>query len=581
MNTKSIIFFTLLFCVITLPVNQLHAQRGTGVSSQTKLDINTDPFKNVGPLGGLEPEGERLLPKVVEVYLPSGSFLTRTGAPDLVKNAPNADAVTRIILFLYQLTKTEETGGETGKRLWQFSISLIVMGFLISGFMTFKKISEGEEPIGKGSINWLFRVLTTMVIVSVIAAKLPPTLIYLCDYITSDLTNWYTDADIIAKETAGEPERMIPKRILNSNIASGASIMEQMTDEAIIAYIKAKGMGPETSKQAKQIYDESKIYMLDFVSGASREKLENTITNVLSRGGNSDVVNSIIEKYTKDSVNAYGTVLEGIIQEVGNYGDNTDIAAGIARTANPSISGIARPETVVRNSAYIAFAMMGISIWALPMSCLVWCILFSMPKEWNFDSALISGIKLFIGVIITVLLITVYCTASLTTSVSASDSAITAREQQLADENSWEKWGRKNIWFIDKIDTFFHDTNQTLKAADRGVKALIETGNIGSVFLGISSTTIQGLILAMLIVTAPAQASLMLKGANGIAESAKQAMHAGGMSGSMHQGLGTGGGFGSLGGVMGGGGSGGGSGGGGGGSGFRSTFMPSPPSTGN
>jgi hypothetical protein len=522
-------YLLLLIALLGLAAPELKAQ-------DTSLNINTDPYAKVGPLADAVPEDNRLLPKIVEVYLPNGNFISRLGQSAALKNVPNADAISRVVLALYEITTTQGNG-VTGKRVWTFSLMLIIFGITISGFTTFQRISKGEEPIGHGAMSWVFRSVIAMVVASLIAAKIPTALIVTTDYITDKLTTWITESEIDAAPTNDTlASNAAINAFADAKFAAAAHITEQIRNDVFLAFRHYIAHDPnDTAAQqkadeliatmAQQLNDKTK----DYFSTETLNQVKNQLNALHDKNADAALISQALALAAQQSVNDYYDNLKKIVAEqvktTSDGNPNPATLASITGSTTPDITAIAIPEGVVKNSAYVAFAMIGIAIWAMPLACLFWCIIFSLPKEWEMGGILFAGIKGILATIIAILLISVYITSSLTMYDAAAVKSI--KNAQAEAQKSW----------LDHLAGYV-DGEYGFKKIGNVIDAVgsaTSSGNIGSAFLSLSGTSVEGLILAMLIITAPAQAALIVKGANGIAEHAKNAMHAGGMSSSLGQ----------------------------------------------
>lgn len=158
---------------------------------------------------------------------------------------------------------------------------------------------------------------------------------------------------------------------------------------------------------------------------------------------------------------------------------------------------------------YISFVYIAISIWCLPIAVLMWAAIFSLPTQWGMANILYSGIKVVLTIILTVILVMIYTAGTL------SGEAERMKTFELSD--LWNDPGGTAMRYIAGNDT-------TL-------------GSFASFFAGTSTDM---LIASMLIFTAPAQAAGIIKGVNGMAESAKQSMMSGGAASGMKQAIGLG-----------------------------------------
>ena len=160
---------------------------------------------------------------------------------------------------------------------------------------------------------------------------------------------------------------------------------------------------------------------------------------------------------------------------------------------------------------------------------MAWVMIYSLPEEWNMGGILFSGIKGGLTILLTVVLVSIYMGASLnwtevkaekiTTDVPSGLSVMFERAKNVLSAN------------VEAVSSW---AGLPWKAADL-IKNVLLGASVGDIagqalssFFGL---TMEQFIIGMLILTAPAQAAMMVKGANGVGESAAKALNANGAAG--------------------------------------------------
>ena len=196
------------------------------------------------------------------------------------------------------------------------------------------------------------------------------------------------------------------------------------------------------------------------------------------------------------------------------------------------LTGIVYPAKLVRTYAYIAFAYLALSIWGMGFASLVWTLLYALPEEWNLGGVLFSGIRGGLTIVLSCILISIYLGAGLNKADSEAEKLIKENPSGL---DVWYAAGASALsgaknWAWD----LFTVPWKIGKAFWNGAKTVAGGGGVGSAmgqFLGwATGMTLEQFMIGMLILTAPAQAAMMVKGANGIGEKAGNALNAQGAS---------------------------------------------------
>ena len=464
-------------------------------------DPITDPFSADNPLSLKTSEPDKILPSAFSEYAPGGNFLDRMGT-NVAANPPSPSAVNTIIVGL-----VNASAGKTiiSRGIWTFAMALVFFGVTLSGFITYKTISAGKETPGLGSVKWIGKVMMCFILVNYVASAVPRTLIAICDDISKSAGEWSSQEDIDLNAVG-----ILGRRIVNNYGAQ----LQSWTREAATR-IGHQYPGKDNPKR--------KIMVTALVTGASEagQILGDAREEMIKRGeGNlddaetSNVVSSDLGKIASaQAFAAIETALKAGFTQIQETDDS--IQGNIMSPPTIDLSGLAYPVQIIRTTIYISVVYIAISIWSMPIAILIWAGIFSLPSQWQMNGILFGGIKTFLTVIITMTLVMVYTSGTLTAETEQLDAA---------EEASAWKWDFSGRLQRDLSSLY----NAVIDSSDT---KLLSFSNM------LTGTTTDLLIASMLIFTAPAQAAAIVKGANGIAESAKQSMMAGGSAYGMKQAL--------------------------------------------
>lgn len=457
----------------------------SNASATTNLlgSVRTDPSDTTNPLVymGDESNPTQILPKALSNYAPSGSFLDRWGF-GTAGTPPNPSAVDTVIMGLIQACIGES---KLSKGIWSFAMAMVIFGCTLSGFITFKAISAGKETPGLGSLKWVGKTMLAIIIVHFVAASIPRTLLSICDNISSEAGEWLPGGTKI-QETA---LYTISQRI---KLGYETQLASWVNEVAVRIKEKYKDSPEEKDKILDSLSSAAEAMYNEF-DDAQKRAMEIAKKKNMSADTASARISDEFKQGMKEGMEAFMTKIEKGFKSIGA---DSEIQNQMLSKPTVDLTGLAYPVKIIRTSIYIAVTYIAISIWGMPIAILMWAGIFSLPSQWGMSNILYSGIKTFFTILLSVILVMIYTSATLS-----------GEEERLSKLEGWSKLN------------FIEVGKRIVSGTDTKILSLI---NI------LSGATTDLIIAAMLITTAPAQAAAIVKGANGAAESAKNAMMAGG-----------------------------------------------------
>jgi hypothetical protein len=532
---------TLILAFNILQIPDLFGQGGGFIGPRRQ--IQTDAYDNRGSdfFSGIYSRhagtgAGAILPRVVYPYLPSGDAIQNLTANN-VSSAPDIGAVEATIVFLANAFQARSGSGgpsASGIWIWRLAVYMCFFGILLSSYLIWQAVMQGKKSPGEGLITMLTKVIVVVALITFIVPNVPPMLIGICDRMTSQIDDWFTGG-------SGADGRQLVKTTFNLKMGQGQSaalavaarltgaIRDGMPDDRgarIIDRIQNDraindALGGNYSQQWRQvemIYDRATGRSGAAVSGASIKDINAQIA--LSAVSLATTVAERI-KFHVDREIGIGTAAGAAAPGSKTAGDE-EIKNQIGRSLEGiDFSGLVYPGRILATYAYTAFIYLAISIWGMGFGALVWTALYSMPEEWNLGGVLFAGFKGGIAVVLGMALVTIYIAGG----VHWSDAEATASVAR--NSGNWVRYlGAVASWFsIPGIAVGTYDLLSTATSVASSPGAFIS-----KVFGEYMGMTPDQFIIGMLIVSAPAQAAMLVKGGNGIAESAKNALNAQGAS---------------------------------------------------
>lgn len=490
-------------------------------NSAYSLSVKTDAWDNAGkeyftPV--TKNSENKILPDVIYPFLPSGSILANVLASE-ARKAPDVGAVEGTVIFLAQTFMGKSNGSQTGLILWQIAMVTIIGGLLISSFLTFQAISQGKKGIGEGLIAFVTKLVLTIVLFTFVVPNVPSSLIGVSNVITAQIDNWFTDVNAPGGGNRLDAlEAVFLVKMYNSQSAAAATAATMATT-ARQTLNDARG-----EAIANSFKNDPKIKAaLDSNFSAEWAQVRNKFNKVTATGSKKasgesiKEVNELIAKLAENQVNTVMNRMSEIIdQNVGspssllNPGSTGDAELKNQMLAAPQTidySKFSYPARLIQTYTYIAFVYLSLSIWGMGFGALIWVMMYSFPEEWNMGNLLVAGFKGAIGVILGIVLVTIYVTASVQYSKQEAEKGALGVAADIASF-----LGGVAMW--------------APAALFGGGGSPPDVGNlVVRMFSSATGMTTDQFIMGMLILTAPAQAALIVKGGNGVAESAKNAMN--------------------------------------------------------
>ena len=506
---------------------------GKAKMTANNLKAQTDPYNNSGTLirQGLPVEDEALLPDIIYPYLPSGNIIQNWGSKDL-RSAPDTAAVEAIIIFMAQSFSGKTSSGQTGALMWRLAVYLTVFGLMLSGFFIFKSVSAGKKGPGEAILALVLKIGMCIMMLLMICPNLPPMMIGLSNYLTDSIDGWFSYTN-----SKGKTDSSFLEATYTTKMAAGTAAAGTMLASLTQALSEAPGADPDLKaameSALEQIEQDSEIK----AATNQDDTVKNGLATVKALYGMSDArsINVAIAKaahippvvvldrvrtiVTKElsKTSASKTASQPIIEAIAKAPQGMDL------------TGITYPDRLISTMGYITMAYLALSIWGIGFASLAWVMIYSLPEEWNMGGILFSGIKGGLTILLTVVLVSIYMGASLnwtevkaekiTTDVPSGLSVMFERAKNVLSAN------------VEAVSSW---AGLPWKAADL-IKNVLLGASVGDIagqalssFFGL---TMEQFIIGMLILTAPAQAAMMVKGANGVGESAAKALNANGAAG--------------------------------------------------
>jgi hypothetical protein len=379
-------------------------------------------------------------------------------------------------------------------------MAVSIIGLLLSGFLVFQGVSQGKKQPGEAIVGFLTKMAMVFILFTFVCPNVPRMLLGISNEITVGIDEWFHRTGSATGDNA------LAQSIWSTKMWAGHSAGQLGNDSKI-----ANAVGynfPESDKVLKQ-----------------------TIDDMTANGASFADINATISAQAQSfSVTVLGEVKK-VAEEVLSQ-NSTNKAADMAQldsimkaSQGQDLSKFTYPGKVIGTAAYISFSYLAISIWGMGIASLIWVMIYSMPEEWNMNGILYSGGKAGIGVVLAIILISIYITASL----GYADSKAIAK----ATQDGHDFWVKAQAAFsYTGVAQLYSAGSAVWDAIHNGVGSVV-----GKAIAAFTGFTLEQFMIAMLILTAPAQAAAIVKGGNGIAEHAKNAMAAQGASSSSLSGM--------------------------------------------
>jgi hypothetical protein len=497
-----------------------------GWSQGPRRQIQTDAYNNRGTeFFQSITTHNAILPNIVYPYLPSGDALQNILASN-VSSAPDIGAAEATIVFIAQTFQAKSgTGGSnvSGIWLWRIAVYMSFFGIMLSSWLIWQAVMQGKKGPGEAIVSVITKVVVVVALMTYVVPNVPPMLIGLTNRITDRIDDWFVGGNANMLRTIFDTkmgEAHSAGAALTANLVG--AIRDSLPNERgqrIISRIQSDSQIKDAldGNNSKQWSDVQAIWKNG--TGGNSIKEINSQISVFANAIPQTVVKRI--QFHVDQEIGVGTGAAATAAGTTTAGDE-EIKNQIGRALETvDVSSLVYPGRLLATYAYISFIYLAISIWGLGFGALIWTALYSLPEEWNLGGVLFAGVKGGIAVIIGVVLVTIYISAG----VHYTD----------AEVNNTIARNTGNLWnFVSGVNSLF-----SLSGIATGAANLYETISGGlaapGAFIGKmvgewTGMTMDQFIIGMLILTAPAQAALLVKGGNGIAESAKNAMSAQGAS---------------------------------------------------
>lgn len=485
-----------------------------------KLKIETDGRANKeSQLKIFKDQSDLALPHIIEVLVPSSAGINRAGQGAEL-NGPNAGAVLTII---YALMDASQAKGDAGKAIWRLAIGLTVLGIALTGFLTFKKVTAGKMGPGEALSSWLGKTILSMLLISVVASHMPYMLVKICDDITGG-TNPPAQLEQGQKDTVDAMIASVGAQfdaVLYDNVVSAAGVIAKAAenpDSGITLKTKEEiipALWNGVISTTQSMKDNSGQMNAAIGGRFSFSRLKQTLfdpNNGTYGVSIEDINNAIVKSASEAYVKARQDIAKNARRILQLPEDGSKPAANAKGEANWEALGkamaprpingaaIARPSGVIKMAAYITLVYVAIGIWCLPLAILFWAALSAFPTDW-FSGLLFSGMKVVLGIILTVFLAATFISAGINQTIAKASQ-------------------------LERLGTGVMDLGKSIVGAGGNAG-----GNIMNFALWWSNTTMEEMAITVLILGSPLMAAGIMKGSNGIAETAKKAMLAGGAYG--------------------------------------------------
>jgi hypothetical protein len=513
--------------------------------------IQTDPTKNsnsfqsqvFAPFYNLtKTEPTAILPNVVKPFVPAGNYLDSFGTGTGGK-PPDIGAVETIVVFLAQaFTGTTNPGraesgnaGATGYRLWQLTLIGTVAGLLLSGLFVFRDISAGKLSISDGAMPLLGKTLFAMILFQYVCPNVPLLLIATTNAITQDISGW------VSKAGAENPETIMIQSVYLTRVHEGAA-----QAQAIIYNIEdtIKNTYDTNDPRVKQIlYD---IWSDPELNDANNQNIgpdssyQKDLNAILLRAKDQkttwfDTNQAIGKAGTGRPIRAIkrlSELTEGFLAKMTDSGVADPVIKKYLLEAPRTLdlTATAWPSRAVTHAAFAAFVFMSLSIWGMGFASIIWVMLYSMPKEWDMGGILYAGFRRGLIIVLACAFQTIFIALSLTYQ---QDIIANSRKTMVTYHNyqAGAYAGMGGINWGTRYVTSEVDTDPTSNDSPKfQLKSLLTGDFMGAISRAMTGNTVEQYIIVILILGSGKIAAEIVKGANGIADTAKEAMNAGGAS---------------------------------------------------
>jgi hypothetical protein len=507
---------------------------GSGGGGSRLPTINPNGYTNSSGRGtmyyGLPVDDDAILPNIIYPYLPAGGWIDNLNSPE-IGNAPNIGAVEKIVLYLVRGFTGKNTAKGSTEVFWGLTISFVTFGILLSGFLGFQGVSQGKKKPGEFLMSYVMKIFMCVMMLTMITPSIPIILIGLTNVVTEGVSQWFGYSSAQGTLSSAEKNKsayslyhskLAAAHATNAKLLGGYLEQVQKTiddkdphmQKVMLRFVGNMKADPNV-KLALGWKHDRKTYMEMTWPGIWKM--------VMKDNKSTQEVNEKMSKNAQDAVSMFINAQEAHLSEAFDfYSAESDPGADSIRqtiasaTENIDISGFAAPSRMLQSYAYIAFVYMAIGIWGLGYGGLVWTIIYSMPEEWNLGGVLVSGFKAGLAVVLSGMLIGIYLSAGLVFSLNQDAKMI-------------KSIGEETMSVVNDAYSGIEKAKDTVVGV---VGAAFSPGDFfASLASQFSNNLMEHFMLGALIVSAPAQAAGLIRGANAIGESAGRALTAGGGAG--------------------------------------------------
>lgn len=498
---------------------------------------NKKSFLREGANGdALRLRDKAMLPDIIYPYLPAGGWIDNLAAPD-AGNAPNIGAVEKIIIYLIRSFTRSGSAATAGSALWNLAITFSVFGLLLSGFLTFQGVAQGKKGPGEAIVSYVMKLTICVMMMTAIVPNIPPMLIGLVNYATTSVSDWFGYSKAGTGNMKEKEQKTALWNIYNTKLTAGHAAASVIWIKYMQASVGATGddahlksvmrtflqnmnNDPEVQKSLAYLNSTSGAFAgkTDYFA-ATWPELDEMIENQESTQDINAKIGSLAQAPMNTIINRQKLHLEAAFKS--HNANNRPGSQALRNTIASApqgvdISGFTPPSRVLQTYAYIAFAFLSISIWGMGFAGLIWTIIYSLPEEWNCGGILVQGFKGGLAIVLSAILISIYLSAGL---------VFTENKNENLQASLWDK--TRGI-----TDTAMDLASGGVQTAAKTADFLLQGGDFTANLAGwFSNNLLEHFMLGVLILSAPAQAALMIKGANGIGEQGAKALTAGGAGG--------------------------------------------------
>lgn len=504
-------------------------------------NIKTDPYNNDGQVirTGLNVTDGAILPNIVYPFVPSGNALQNWGAKD-VRSASDIAALEAVIIFMAQTfsakTSVHAKTKSTGQMLWSLSVYFSVFGLMLSSFFLFRAVAQGKKGPGEAIVSLVLKFTVVLMMFIMICPNLPPILIGLSNYVTQGIDGWFSYTTASGKPSNKGSDLLLQtyQTKMTAGCAAGAVMLADILD----AVNEMAANDPTMVKAAIEI-SAAAAADPDIMDATNKDNqyITNGLADVMAAftmGKSVYDINRVISEAAKLPPSIVAKQMQKIIRNVLNKNAPNSppepiIEAIVKAPQGSDLSSFVYPDRLIGTYAYIAFTYLSLSIWGMGFASLTWVIIYSMPEEWNMSGILYTGFKGALTILLSIILVTIYMGAGLNWS--------NVKTKKISTDIPTLVEGK-----IAQVKSIGSTVGGAISAAGNGLwrigkmfATLGTGGGVGEVIPQLVSSftgmTLEQFMIGLLIVTAPAQAGMMVKGANGVGESAAKALSAQGASG--------------------------------------------------